>query len=141
MGTQSKNLIKAYDRLAFLERVIDGLKPARELAFAELYDRWVRANFFEQLRELGFVTVSYASGPFKDFIPAAEDANRHQAIGLSLFISSIYANSDSMVEVPHELGRMFTATFTRISPSSVSYVNDAGTIVRFSFDSNKKSQF
>lgn len=140
MGCHSKNRITVYDRLAFLERIIDGLQPARELDFNSLYLRWNTAHFFEQLQQLGHITVSYNCAPVIDFIPSIAAGNRHQALALSAFISSRYAESDAVVESPHEQGGMFQATFIRTNANCVYYTTEAGSNVRFFFDPNKPSQ-
>jgi hypothetical protein len=141
MVTSSKNHITVFNRLAFIERIIDGLKPASELSFDELYQRWIQADFFKELALLGHVSVSYNNGPEVSFKPGAEDANRHQALALSCFVSSVYADTNSIVESPHELGNIFTATFSRSNENCICYVNEYGTVVRFTFDKNQKSQF
>ena len=133
--------INIYDRLAFLERIIDGLEPARNLTFSDLYERWKQANFFKQVSDLGFVRVSYNNSSFQDFIPDALNGNRHQALALSCFLSSIYANETVIVECPHEKGDIFQAVFTRENSNEISYRNNSGIIVRFTFDNNRASQF
>jgi hypothetical protein len=133
--------INVYDRLAFLERIIDGLEPARNLAFSDLYERWKQATFFKQVSDLGFVRVSYNNSPFQDFIPDVLNGNRHQALALSCFLGSIYANETVIVECPHEQGGIFQAVFTRESSNEISYRNNSGIIVRFTFDGNRTSQF
>jgi hypothetical protein len=133
--------IDVYQRLAFLERIIDGLEPASSLSFNDLYERWQRAQFFKQLAELGFLQVSYNNNEIIDFEPSESFGNRHQALALSCFLSSVYANSCAVVSSPHECGNIFTATFTRVSSSCIEYVNDYGSRVRFTFDSSRPSQF
>lgn len=141
MKKNSSERINVYERLAFLERICDGLKSARKLSFNELYIRWEKANFFKELVELGFVQVSYDNGEAIDFEPCVEYGNRHQALALSCFVSSIYANSSAIVSCPHEHGDIFTAMFNRISNNCIEYVNDYGSRVRFTFNSSKLSQF
>jgi hypothetical protein len=137
----SLNRLDIYQRLAFLERICDGLEPARNLSFTDLYDRWKSSQFFKQLAELGFIQVSYNGEELIDFEPSEENGNRHQALALSCFVSSIYANSNAKVLSLHERCGIFTATFIRISSNSIEYVNDYGSNVRFIFDSSRPSQF
>ena len=137
----SSRSIDIYQRLAFLERICDGLEPARNLSFNDLYSRWQQARFFKQLAELGFIQVSYDGAAPIDFEPSEENGNRHQALALSCFVSSIYADSTTTVSCPHERGDIFTAAFTRISNNSIEYLNDYGSRVRFTFNSTKPSQF
>lgn len=137
----SSRRIDIYQRLAFLERICDGLKPAHELSFDDLYKRWQDAKFFKQLAELGFVQVSYNGAEPIDFVPSAANGNRHQALALSCFVSSTYADSKAMVSSSHERGGFFNAIFTRISNDSIEYVNENGNKVQFTFDSSKPSQF
>lgn len=132
--------IDIYDRLAYLERIVDGLQPAFYLSFNDLYSRWQKAKFFKQLAELGFVRVSYYGAEPIDFEPCAEKGNRHQALALSYFVASIYADSNAMVSSPHERGGTFTACFKRMSKNCIEYVNDYGSTVQFTFDSSKPSQ-
>ena len=141
MQNTSSNRIDIYQRLAFLERIIDGLEPARTLSFNDLYERWQRAQFFKQLAELGFVQVSYNGSPIMDFTPSEEAGNRHQALALSCFLGSIYADTNAIVSSPHERGDIFSAYFTRVSNNSIEYVNDYGSKVIFTFDSSRPSQF
>ena len=140
MDCQSENCITVYDRLAFLERIMDGLQPARELSFADLYQRWTAADFFKQLQQLGHITVSYNGSAAIDFVPSTENANRHQALALSTFLASRYADSDSVVESPQEIDGIFKATFTREEANTVHYVNEYGTSVRFFFDASRPCQ-
>ena len=137
--------INIYQRLAFLEHICDGLcnsfVPAHNLSFNNLYSRWQQVKFFKQLAELGFIQVSYDGAEPIDFEPSEEKGNRHQALALSCFVSSNYADSTTMVSCPHERGDIFTATFTRISGDCIEYVNDYGSRVRFTFNSSKPSQF
>ncbi len=135
------NQINVYGRFAFLERIIDGLESPRNLSFNDLYELWKNVGFFAELAELGFVQVSYNEGPKIDFQPSAKDYNRHQALALSCFVASIYANSSAEVSSPHERGATFTATFTRVSSDCIEYVNAYGVKVQFTFDPTKPSQF
>ena len=141
MGIQSKNIINAFTRLAYLERIIDGLEPARQLDFEAIYKRWTQADFFKQLREMGYISVSYNGTPQKEYIPSALDANRHQVIALSTFLASCYADSDAVVECPHELGDMFRATFVRTGDNTIYYTTEGGSNVLFVFDKNRPSRF
>jgi hypothetical protein len=137
----SLNQIDVYQRLAYLERICDDIESARDLSFDDLYSRWQSANFFKELIELGFLQVSYNGNPIIDFIPNAAYANRHQALALSCFLASHYANSNALVSAPHERSSVFTATFTRISNNCIEYINDYGSWVQFTFDSRRPSQF
>jgi len=140
MTCENKNHITVYNRLAFLERIIDGLQSARELDFNAIYQRWFDAKFFDQVKELGYITVSYNNAAAIDFIPSEDSRNRHQALALSAFLASCYADSNSVVESPHELGGIFRATFTRTAENIVCYVTETGSINRFFFDVNRSSQ-
>lgn len=137
----SSNRLDIYQRLAYLERICDGLEPARNLSFNDLYERWQLAQFFKQLAELGFVQVCYNGKDFIDFAPSEDTGNRHQALALSCFVSSIYSDENAMVSALHERGGEFTACFTRLSTNSIEYVNDYGSRVQFRFDSSRPSQF
>ena len=133
--------VSIYSRLAIGERICDGHRPARELSFNDLYKRWKDWKFFKQLAELGFVQVSYYGGAAIEFIPSADLANRHQALALSCFLATRYANSSAIISAPHERGGIFKATFKRVSPTCVEYVNEDGGKVQFTFDSTRPSQF
>lgn len=136
----STNRINIYQRLAFLERICDGLDSARNLCFNDLYVRWQSAQFFKQLAELGFIQVSYNDKDLIDFEPSQENGNRHQVLALSCFVASVYADTNAVVSCPHECGGMFTATFIRISNKCIEYMNDYGSKVRFTFDATRPSQ-
>ena len=138
--TAASNRVNIYQRLAFIERICDGLEPARNISFNDLYARWQRAQFFKQLAELGFIKVSYNGKELIDFEPSQANENRHQVLALSCFVSSIYADTNAMVLSPHERGDIFTATFTRISNNCIEYVNDYGSKVQFTFDATRPSQ-
>lgn len=136
----SPNRIDIFGRLAYLERICDGIVPARSLCFNDLYERWQLAKFFKQLVELGFIQVSYNGKESIKFEPSEVNGNRHQALALSCFVSSIYADTNAKVSCPHERGDIFTAVFNRISKNCIEYVNDYGSTVRFTFDPSKPSQ-
>jgi hypothetical protein len=140
LANTSNNHIDIYQRIAYLERIVDGLEPARTLSFNDLYERWQLAKFFKQLADLGYIQVRYNDGEVMDFIPSEAAGNRHQALALSCFVSSIYANENANVSAPHERGNIFSACFTRVSSNCIEYVNDYGTTARFVFDSSKQSQ-
>ena len=133
--------VSVFERLAWCERVCDGLTPARELSFDDLYERWQGAMFFKVLGEFGHVSVAYNGGEVAPFEACAKNGNRHQALALSCFLASRYANSKASVSSPHELGDTFTAVFERTSPTSVTYTTVRGLKVVFTFDNTKPSQF
>ena len=133
--------LNIYQRLAFLERICDYLESASTLSFNDLYERWTNANFFKHLADLGFLQVSYNGKDIIDFTPSVDFGNRHQALALSYFVASIYANSIANISSPHERGGTFTAIFSRASDNCIEYINDNGTVVRFTFDSSRPSQF
>lgn len=128
-------------RFAFLNRIIDGLPSINELSFKELYELWIKADFFSQLAKLGFVRVSYNNFEPIDFEPKAELGNRHQALALSCFVASIYSKSSAIISSPHEKSGIFKATFKYISDTCIEYVSEYGSYVRFTFDTTKPSQF
>ncbi len=133
--------VSVYGRLSFFDRVCDGFKPTNEMSFNEIYKLWKDVDFFKELRELGFVSVSYNNGEFTDFEPSENGGNRHQALALSCFLSSKFADSSAKVSSPHERGLLFIAIFERIGPFEIKYTNEQGTIVIFHFNYNRDSQF
>lgn len=136
--------LSIYSRWGLFDRMQDGyseIPNRRDWPFQQLYEDWIRLNFFKSLRELGFVKVSYNNSVFADFVPSAENGNRHQALALSCFLSSCYADSTVRMTCPHERGGEFTAIFERVNDRTVTYTNDVGSVVRFSFDYSRSSQF
>jgi len=154
--------LSIYTRYGLFDRMGDGfVEPPnrRAWAFADLYEDWNSKNFFKVLRELGYLTVSYNHNHnqnannihipnpvptydnYTNFVPSANNCNRHQVLALSCFLSSWCANSKLKVFSPHERGGEFSAMFERISDFDVKYINDNGSVVYFHFDSNKLSQF
>jgi len=133
-----------FARWGFFDRMQDGFcKPPnrRTWSFQKIYEEWENMDFFKSLRELGYVKVSYNNGAFADFIPSAENVNRHQAIALSCFMASCYANSSVQMTCPHDREGEFTAVFKRIDDYTVQYTTDFGSIVQFQFDNSRQSQF
>lgn len=136
--------LSIYSRWGLFDRMQDGyceIPNRREWPFQKLYEDWIGLDFFKSLRELGFVKVSYNNGVFADFVPSTENGNRHQALALSCFLSSRYADSTAQMTCPHERGGEFTATFERVDTCTVMYTNDVGSVVRFSFNYSRPSQF
>ena len=137
--------LSIFEMFGFYDRMtcVDELPPNRHSwKFEELYNEWIRMNFFKKLHELGFLKVSYNNSPFVDFVPSAENVNRHQALALSTFLSSHFADSSVKVICPHASGvDNFEAVFERINKNEVHYVNANGIRVRFQFDSSRASQF
>jgi hypothetical protein len=133
--------IDVFQRLAFCERICDGIQPARTLPFSGVYARWRGANFDNHMIEFGRVSVSYNGKEPIDFIPSANNENRHQAMALSLFMASIWSNQTAIVESPHEIEGIFRAVFTRVSINCVQYTTKKGQMVRFTFNPAQNSQF
>ena len=139
--------LSVFSRYGLYDRMGDGYcdpPNRREWSFGTLYDDWTTHGFFNVFRDLGFITVSYNGLPYIDFLPAAEDANRHQALALSCFMDSCYADNNEKVTItaPHEQdGNDFSAVFEKQANGDIIYTTDIGKVVRFHFDKSRPSQF
>jgi len=137
--------LSIFSRYGLYDRMGDGYcdpPNRREWSFDTLYDDWTTHGFFNVFRDLGFITVSYNGLPYIDFVPAAEYANRHQALTLSCFLDTRYVSNNEQVIItsPHEQGGEFSATFQQLECGDVIYTTINGKIVRFHFDKTHPSQ-
>jgi len=129
------------DRMGFIARVVDGFEYPESLE--DIFLLWIEAEFFKQLIQKGYCMVSYNGNPPVAFEPKVEKQNRHQAIALSLFVSSVYfqKGKEVKISVPHEIEGNFEAIFKKVDANCVEYTNDFGSKVKFTFDPFKASQF
>jgi hypothetical protein len=136
--------LSIFSRYGLYDRMGDGYcdpPNRREWSFDTLYDDWKTHGFFNVFRDIGFITVSYNGSPYIDFVPTAEDANRHQALTLSSFLASCYANAKAIITSPHEQGGEFSATYQQLECGDVIYTTINDKIVQFHFDKTRPSQF
>ena len=64
----SLHRISVLDRIGFLKRVW-GLEHSDPLEFDELYDIWIRAEYFKELKNNGLLKVHTGSGNWLSFSP------------------------------------------------------------------------
>lgn len=131
METSADITFSVFVLLAFWERIIDGLTPARVLPFNELYERCERFKLFSAISEQGTLQVAYGDGELQPFMPSSASLNRHQAIALATFLKCPYSFSHAWIECTHERGGLFRAKFKRDGLNKVSYVSESGMTVRF----------
>jgi len=136
----SLHSLSVIDRIGFLKRVW-GLEHSDPLEIDELYDIWIRADYFKELKNNGLLKVSYDNNEFIVFNTSGLYKNRHQALALSCFMASMYKNSSAVVESPHESGGIFKVFFEYINDTEFKYNTINGTEVLFKFDASQPSQF
>jgi len=141
----SLHRISVLDRIGFLKRVW-GLEHSEPLGFDELYDIWIRAEYFNELKIKGLLKISYDNNMggvfvFNTFDTSGKYKNRHQALALSCFMASMYKNSSAVVESPHESGGIFKVFFEYINDTEYKCTTINGIEVIFKFDASQPSQF